>query len=99
MHVVALQFSLYLFWGAALVSERGVLVRKEIRSGVRKGLSDCDRGSGGLGLAEGIVLKLFFHVVTPSGPRHDHGVHGRKRSGDAGAMAQELSNLQAIRLP
>ena len=58
-----------------------------------------DRGSGGLGLAEGIVLKLFFHVVTPSGPRHDHGVHGRKRSGDAGAMAQELSHLQAIRLP
>ena len=58
-----------------------------------------DRGSGGLGLAEGNVLGLFFHVVTPSGPRHDHGVHGRKRSGDAGAMAQELSHLQAIRLP
>ena len=40
MHVVALQFTLYLFWGAALVSERGVLVRKEIRSGVRKGWSE-----------------------------------------------------------
>ena len=25
-----------------------------------------DRGSGGLGLAEGIVLKLFFHVVDMS---------------------------------
>jgi hypothetical protein len=40
MHVVALHFTLYLFWGAALVSERGVLVRKENRSGVRKG--SCD---------------------------------------------------------
>ena len=40
MHVVALHFTLYLFWGAALVSERGVLVRKEIRSGVRKGWSE-----------------------------------------------------------
>ena len=40
MHVVALQFTLYLFWGAALVSERGVLVRKENRSGVRKGLRE-----------------------------------------------------------
>ena len=36
MHVVALHFTLYLFWGAALVSERGVLVRKENRSGGRK---------------------------------------------------------------
>ena len=90
--------------GAALVSEWGVPVRKDNRSGVRKGLSDCDRGCAEaaawrLGLAEGNVLGLFFHVVTPSGPRHDHGVHGRKRSGDAGAMAQELSHLQAIRLP
>ena len=40
MHVVALHFTLYLFWGAALVSERGVLVRKENRSGVRKGLCE-----------------------------------------------------------
>ena len=55
-----------------------------------------DRGSGGLGLAEGIVLRLFFHVVTPSGPRCDHGVHGSKRSGDARAMAQELSSMQTV---
>ena len=40
MHVIVLHCALYLFWGAALVSERGVLVRKEIRSGVRKG--SCD---------------------------------------------------------
>ena len=26
-----------------------------------------DRGSGGLGLAEGIVLKLFFHGYTSTG--------------------------------
>ena len=40
MHVIVLHCALYLFWGAALVSERGVLVRKENRSGVRKG--SCD---------------------------------------------------------
>ena len=58
-----------------------------------------DRGSGGLGLAEGNVLRLFFRVVTPSGPRRDHGVHGRERSGDARAVAQELPHLQAVCLP
>ena len=40
MHVIVLHFTLYLFEGAALVSEWGVLVRKEIRSGVRKGLCE-----------------------------------------------------------
>ena len=58
-----------------------------------------DRGSGGLGLAEGIDSKLFSHVVTPSGPQRDHGVHGRERSGDARAVAQELPHLQAVCLP
>ena len=58
-----------------------------------------DRGSGGLGLAEGIVSKVFYHVVTPSGLRGIHGVHGCKGDGNAGAVAQELSNLQAVCQP
>ena len=41
-----------------------------------------DRGSGGLALAEGNELKLFFHVVTPSGSRHDHGVHVAAREAE-----------------
>ena len=46
--------------GAARVSERGVLVRKEIA--VESGRARAtDRGSGGLRLAEGTELKLFFH--------------------------------------
>ena len=40
MHVIVLHCALYLFWGAASVFEWGVLVRKENRSGVRKG--SCD---------------------------------------------------------
>ena len=42
MHMVVLCFTPYIVFvlGAALVSEWGVLVRKEIRSGVRKGSSD-----------------------------------------------------------
>ena len=62
--------------------------------------SDRGTGSGGLlGQAEGIVSKVFYHVVTPSGLRSIHGVHGCKGDGNAGAVAQELSHLQAIRLP
>ena len=55
-----------------------------------------DRGSGGLGLAEGNVLRLFFHVVTPSGLRGIHGVHGCKGDRDAGAVAQEFPIVQAV---
>ena len=40
MHVIVLHCALYLFWGAASVSEWGVLVWKEDRSGVRK--DSCD---------------------------------------------------------
>ena len=40
MHVIVLHCALYLFWGAASVSEWGVLVRKENRSGGRK--ASCD---------------------------------------------------------
>ena len=42
MHVVVLCFTPYIVFvlGAALVSEWGVLVRKEISSGVRKGLCE-----------------------------------------------------------
>ena len=58
-----------------------------------------DRGSGGLGQAEGIVSKVFYHVVTPSGLRGIHGDHGCKGDRDAGAVAQELSNLQAVCQP
>ena len=50
---------LCLIGGAAWVSERGVLVRKEIA--VESGRACAtDRGSGGLGLAEGIVFRAVL---------------------------------------
>ena len=49
------------------MSEWGVLVRKAIA--VESGRACVtDRGSGGLGLADGIVeMKLFFHAVNEGG--------------------------------
>ena len=56
-----------------------------------------DRGSGGLGLAE----RYRFEAVLSRGDsipglRGIHGVHGCKGDRDAGALAQELSPVQAV---
>ena len=65
MHVVALQFTLYLFWGAFGVPPwcpNGVSLSGR-RIAVESGRARAtDRGSGGLGLAKGYVIGwLFLH--------------------------------------
>ena len=59
---------LCLFGGGARVSEGGVFVRKECRIVESEGSQRLtgDRGSGGLGVAEGTpsnVLEPFFHAI------------------------------------
>ena len=57
---------LCLIGGAARVSERGVLVRKEIA--VESGRARAtDRGSGGLGLAEGYRFEAVLSTFTRLG--------------------------------
>ena len=53
-----------------------------------------DRGSGGLGLAEGIDSKLFSHVVTDSEWTIGDVIRGIHRGGTAGAAPPIFGNAQ-----